>query len=74
MTYRVDDTQASQCGSHLGEIKRVCLIFIKVPECTLELFDLCWSQIGQVTRDDLQNTLVNRERAQCTFENAPGYR
>ena len=57
-TYRVDDTQASQCGSHLGDIKRVCLIFIKVPKGTLELFDLCRSQIGQVARDDLQSTLI----------------
>lgn len=72
-TYRVDNTQASQCGSHLGNTKRVCLIFIKVSKGTLELFDLCWSQIGQVARDDLQSTLVNYDRP-TEGQNVPGYR
>jgi hypothetical protein len=40
LTDRVDDSQTGECGSHFGLTERVGLVLIKVPEGTLELFQL----------------------------------
>src|SRR5712671_716705 len=53
MAHCIDDAQASQGGCHLGDIERVGLVLIKVPESALELLYLCRSKVTHVARHDL---------------------
>jgi hypothetical protein len=53
MAHCVDNAQASQGGCHLGNIERVSLVLVKVPESALELLYLCRSKVSHVARYDL---------------------
>ena len=69
MTNRVDDAKTCKRGGHFGLIEGVRLVFVEVTECAFKLFELNWSEIRHVARNNLQKLLVQKRHGEYAATN-----